>query len=177
MKRFEGGWQLSERQPVSQSHELLHRNVRQSGSLLTRSVWQIMKVGGTNPSWGLAVLRLVVGGVFLASGAQKLFQVGHVGVAAMFGSMHIPAPLVSAVVVTLIEFLGGIALLLGVFTRWAAALLAMDMLVAVLVVYFEPAFFKGGIEFPLTLLAASITLALSGSGSASLGSFMPRWCR
>jgi putative oxidoreductase len=176
MKRFEGGWQLSERHPASQSQELLHRNIPQSGSLLTRSVWQIMKVGGTNPSWGLAVLRLVVGGVFLASGAQKLFHVGPVGVASMFGAMHIPAPLVSAVVVTMIEFLGGIALLLGVFTRWAATLLAMDMLVAVLVVYFEPAFFKGGIEFPLTLLAASITLALSGAGAASLGSFIPRWC-
>jgi putative oxidoreductase len=177
MKRFQGGWQLSGREPVIQSQELLPRNARQSGPPLTRSVWQIMKAGGTNPSWGLTILRLVVGGVFLASGAQKLFQVGPVGLASMFGAMHIPAPLVSAVVVTLIEFLGGIALLLGVFTRWAAALLAMDMLVAVLVVYFEPAFFKGGIEFPLTLLAASITLALSGSGAASLGSFIPRWCR
>jgi putative oxidoreductase len=177
VKRFEGGWQLSERHPVSQSQQLLHRNVTQGGSLLTRSVWQIIKDGGTNPSWGLAVLRLVTGGVFLASGAQKLFHVGPSGVAGMFGAMHIPAPLVSAVVVTLIEFLGGIALLLGLFTRSVAALLAMDMLVAVLVVYLEPALFKGGVEFPLTLLAAGITLALSGPGAASLESFIPRRCK
>jgi len=42
------------------------------------------------------------------------------------------------------------------------------MLVAVLVVYFEPTFFKAGVELPLTLLAACIALALSGPGAASL---------
>jgi uncharacterized membrane protein YphA (DoxX/SURF4 family) len=45
--------------------------------------------------------------------------------------MHIPQPFLSAAVVTLVEFLGGIALLLVVFTRWAGALIAIDMPVAV----------------------------------------------
>jgi putative oxidoreductase len=75
----------------------------------------------TNPSWGLPVLRLVVGSVFVVHGAQTLFQVGLGGVAGMFGSLHIPRPLVSAVVVVLVEFVDGIALLLGLFTRWPAA--------------------------------------------------------
>jgi putative oxidoreductase len=125
--------------------------------------------GPTTSPWGLTVLRLVVGTIFVVHGAQNLFQSGFSGVAGTFGSLHIPLPLVSAVMVTLVEFLGGMALVLGVLTRWAAALLAIDMLVAVLVVHFEPAFFKkGGIELPLTLLAACIALALSGPGAASL---------
>jgi putative oxidoreductase len=111
---------------------------------------------------------VVVGGVFIDSGSRKLFHVGVVGVAGLFASMHLPLPLVSAVLVTLVEVLGGIALLLGLFTRWTAALLAVDMLVAVLVVYFEPTFFKAGIELPLTLLAGSVALALSGPGAVSL---------
>ena len=120
------------------------------------------------PSWGLVVLRLVVGAVFIDSGSRKLFQVGVVGVASLFASMHLPLPLVSAVLVTFLEVLGGIALVLGLFTRWTAALLAVDMLVAVLVVYFEPSFFKAGVELPLTLLAGSVALALSGPGAVSL---------
>jgi uncharacterized membrane protein YphA (DoxX/SURF4 family) len=92
-----------------------------------------MKTPATNPSWGLTVLRLVVGSVFVVHGAQKLFQVGLAGLAGISGSLHIPLPLVSAVFATLVEFVVGIALLLGVFTRWAAALIASELLVAVLV--------------------------------------------
>ena len=129
---------------------------------------RIKNAFAVSPSWGLAVLRLVVGIVFLESGSRKLFQIGVGALAASFASMHLPLPLVSAVIVTLVEVLGGIFLLLGLFTRLAAALLAIDMLVAVLVVYFEPAFFKGGMEFPLTLFATCIALALSGAGAVSL---------
>jgi putative oxidoreductase len=127
-----------------------------------------MNAGATGSSWGLAILRVVVGGVILMHGAQKLFHVGFSGVAGSFESLHIPAPFLSAVVVTVVEFLGGIALLLGIFTRWAAALIAIDMLVAVVVVYLEPGSFKSGIEVPLILLAASLALALSGPGAVSL---------
>ena len=129
----------------------------------------MMNPSATNPSWGLTVLRLVVESVFVAHGAQKLFQVGLGGVAGMFGSLHIPQPLVSAVFATLVELVGGIVLLLGVFTSWAAALIASEMLVVVLVTYLELGFFKkAGIELPIALLAACIALALSGPGAASL---------
>jgi putative oxidoreductase len=122
-----------------------------------------------NPSWGPTALRLTAGYVFLVHGAQDLFVSGVSGLAGTFGSLHIPVPFASAVAVALLEFIGGIALWLGVFTRWAAALLAIDMLVAVMVVLLEPSFFqKGGVELPLMMLGASIALALSGPGALAL---------
>jgi putative oxidoreductase len=69
----------------------------------------------------------------------------------------------------LVEFVGGLALLLGLFTRWAAIPLAIDMLVAMLTVHLKAGFFlPNGYKFVLTLLAANVALALLGSGEASL---------
>jgi putative oxidoreductase len=119
--------------------------------------------------WGLTVLRMVAGTIFITHGAEKLFHFGSSGIAGLFAVLHIPLPFISAVAVTLVEFVGGTALVLGAVTRWAAALIAMDMSVAVLMVHRHPALFhKGGIELPLILLASCVALALSGPGAASL---------
>jgi putative oxidoreductase len=120
-------------------------------------------------SCGLTILRVVVGIVFLSHGAQKLFTYHISGVAGMFGHIGIPLPGISAVVVTLVEFFGGIALILGVVTRLAAALIAFDMLVAILAVHLKNGFFMPmGYEFALTLLAANLCLVLTGAGSLSI---------
>lgn len=124
---------------------------------------------GSNQSWGITILRVVVGIVYLAHGWQKLFGMGFHGVAGFFGGAGIPVPFVSAVIVTLVEFLGGIALIIGLFTRWAAALNGFDMIVAILVVHLKNGFIKpGGFEHPLTLLAACIALVWLGPGAASV---------
>jgi putative oxidoreductase len=124
---------------------------------------------GSNPSWGITILRVVVGIIYLAHGWQKLFGMGFHGVAGFFGGAGIPLPFVSAVIVTLVEFLGGIALIIGLFTRWAAALNGFDMIVAILLVHLKNGFMKpGGFEHPLTLLAACIALVWLGPGAASV---------
>jgi putative oxidoreductase len=124
---------------------------------------------GSNQSWGITILRVVVGIVYLAHGWQKLFGMGFHGVAGFFGGAGIPLPFVSAVIVTLVEFLGGIALIIGLLTRWAAALNGFDMIVAILVVHLKNGFLKpGGFEHPLTLLAACLALVWLGPGAASV---------
>jgi putative oxidoreductase len=124
---------------------------------------------GKSQSLGIAVLRIVVGIVYLAHGYQKVFKFGYHGVAGMFGHMGIPVPAVSAIVVMLLEFVGGILLVTGLATRLPAALLAIEMLVAILAVHIKGGFFNpAGVEFPLTLFAACVCLALSGGGAASL---------
>jgi len=125
---------------------------------------------GSTQACGLTILRITVGIVFLVHGYQKLFHMGFHGVAGMFGHMGIPLPMVSAVVVTLVEFVGGILLIAGVGTRVAAALLAVDMTVAILAVHLKHGFGaqNGGFEYPLTLLAATLCLALAGGGMLSL---------
>lgn len=115
------------------------------------------------------MLRVVIGVVFLAHGGQKLFIWGFGGVAAFMGKIGVPAPMLAAVVVSLVEFLGGLALVLGLYAQWAAALLGVDMLVAILAVHLRGGFFlPNGFEFALTLLAANAALVLLGSGEASV---------
>jgi putative oxidoreductase len=123
----------------------------------------------------LTVLRIAVGIVFWMHGSQKLFQSGLAGVGNGFAAMGIPAPQVSAVVVTLVEFLGGMALVIGFAARWAAALLAIDMTVAVLAVHLHNGFFAPhGYEYPLTLLAANLCLLIAGPGPAAIDALLSR---
>ncbi len=120
-------------------------------------------------SWGLAVLRVILGVVFLMHGGQKLFIWGFHGVAGFLGGLGIPFPAFSGVVLTVVELLGGVALVLGLLTRWAALLLAIDMLVAILAFHLKHGFFMpAGVEYPLMLLTANVTLLLSGPGAASV---------
>lgn len=122
-------------------------------------------------SWGIALLRVVVGVIFVMHGWQKL-SMGFHNVGQFLGSLGIPLPTLAAVVLTIIELLAGIALIVGVVTRYAAALLAIDMLVALITFHVKNGFFvPNGIEFPLLLLSANITSILSGAGALALSTF------
>ncbi|HYA23380.1 MAG TPA: DoxX family protein [Terriglobales bacterium] len=130
-----------------------------------------MNTGSGLRSWGLTLLRVVVGVIFVMHGWMKL-SMGFHSVADMLGSLHIPLPTLAAVVLTLVEFIGGIALILGVLTRYVAALLAIDMLVALITVHIKNGFFlPKGVEFPLLLLVANLNLILAGAGALSVSAF------
>ena len=122
-------------------------------------------------SWSTLFLRLGVGIIFLVHGVGKLFAIGPTalgigGTANFFASLGIPAAWLFAWVAALVETLGGVALLLGIFTRYAASLLAVDMLTALLVFHLPKGFsiLNGGYEFVLLLLLANLSLLLSGAG-------------
>lgn len=123
----------------------------------------------TRKDWGIAAIRIIVGIVFLVHGSQKLFVFGIGGMAGFFAQGGFPLPMISAILVTFSEFLGGLALILGLFTRWAASPLAITMAVAVFGVHLKGGFFlPHGYEFALTLLVANIGLILTGSGAFAL---------
>jgi putative oxidoreductase len=118
----------------------------------------------------IAVLRIVIGVVFVMHGYQKLFVYGPAGVTDAMGKMGIPFPAVSAWLASLAEFGGGLAFLLGFGTRLAAIPLAVTMLVALFKVHLTNGFFldKQGFEYVLTLLGGIVALGLLGSGAWSV---------
>lgn len=121
------------------------------------------------PDWGMLPLRLALGLVFLMHGYQKLFVFGLDGTTGFMAGLGIPAPQIAAILVTALELLGGLALIVGLLTRWVALLLAADMAVAILVVKLKGGFFSPqGVEFELILLAAAFTLAAMGPGGFSI---------
>jgi len=126
-------------------------------------------------SWGVTLLRVVVGVIFVMHGWQKLSW-GLDDVAnEVLAPAGIPLPKLAAVLLTIVELLGGIALILGVFTRYVATLLAIDMLVALVLVHLKNGFFTPkGVEFPLLLLVSNINLLLAGAGALSVSAFRKR---
>jgi putative oxidoreductase len=120
---------------------------------------------------GLAVLRVVVGIVFIAHGWRK-FMAGMDVVANAFAGYGIALPLPSAVLVALVELAGGLLLLIGLWTRWAVIPLSGVMLVATLMVHLPKGFFlPEGYEFTLVLLAALVMLGMTGAGALSVDGF------
>ena len=123
----------------------------------------------SNMGLGLLVLRLGLGFVFVMHGWQKLFEVGIPGVVSFFGMIGVPAPELAATFVPVLELAGGIMLLLGLFARWVAIPLALDMLVAALLVHLPGGFFApDGVEMVLLPLAGSIALVLAVPGQFAL---------
>lgn len=128
----------------------------------------------TMTSVALLVLRVVLGFILAAHGWQKFFQYTLGGATASFEQMGVPLASVVAPAVATLELAGGIALVLGVLTRVAAALLAVDMLGALFLVHLSAGIFvdNGGYELVAILAAAAAALVLAGPGAYSVDRFI-----
>jgi uncharacterized membrane protein YphA (DoxX/SURF4 family) len=121
-----------------------------------------------NKSFGLLVIRVIIGAIFVVHGYEKL---GAMSMIAGFFSTLGFAPFL-AYLVAWVEFLGGISLIIGYGSKIASALLAIVMLTAIVKVHAVNGFSaaNNGYEFPLALLAATVGLLYTGPGRYSLGS-------
>lgn len=127
----------------------------------------------TDNNLGSLALRVPVGIIFAAHGAQKLFGwfggYGLDGTGQFFGSIGLNPGYQMALLAGAAEFFGGLALIAGLLVRPAAAALAFAMLVAIFAVHVSHGFFmsNNGYEYALALLAASASLLLAGGGRFS----------
>jgi len=137
--------------------------------------------------WALLPLRLVVGYGFLSHGMAKLTR-GPAGFARLLAQIGVPLPGFSAWMVTLVEIIGGIALIVGAFVAIASLPLIASMLVAMFTVQFRfgfssvntvgltpdgPVFGPPGYEINLLYIGALVALAVAGPGAWSVD----RWRR
>jgi uncharacterized membrane protein YphA (DoxX/SURF4 family) len=109
-------------------------------------------------------MRLAVGGVFLQHGITK-FHSGVPAVAAFLHGIGVPFASVWAVIIIAVETIGAACVLLGIFTRFWAACMAVEMVVAILAAKFPQ---RGNIELEGLLLAGAITLVALGDGPLSV---------
>ncbi|MGJ4943389.1 DoxX family protein [Bradyrhizobium sp. HKCCYLS1011] len=116
------------------------------------------------------LLRLTLGGLFLAHASLKLFVFTPAGTAKFFGSIGLPEEL--AYIVITAEILAGVALILGLYTRWAALAAVPILLGAIFTVHGAAGFFfnnpHGGWEYPAFWAVALIVQALLGDGAFAL---------
>jgi len=129
----------------------------------------------TQAQYGIALLRIMTGIIFVMHGGMKLFVMGLDGTAGFFGSVGIPFAYATAVMVTLIELVGGALLVVGLFTRFVTPLIAATMVGAIVTVHGSKGFFlPDGYEFALSLLVSSAALFLTGSGALALDNVVRR---
>jgi len=139
----------------------------------------IRKLIATDNDSATAIVRLVLGVIFVAHGAQKMLGwfggYGFTGTMGFFtGAMHIPALFAFLAIVA--EFFGGLGLIVGFLTRIAALGISFNMVVAVAMVHQHFGFFmnwtgtqKGeGFEYHLLVLATMILLMIRGAGAFSI---------
>jgi putative oxidoreductase len=120
--------------------------------------------------YGALLLRLTLGGLFLAHASMKLFVFTPAGTARFFGSIGLPSEL--AYVVITAEILAAIALIFGIYTRWVALAAIPILLGAIVTVHGAAGFFfnnpQGGWEFPAFWVVALVVQALLGEGNYAL---------
>jgi putative oxidoreductase len=138
----------------------------------------IHKTLDANAGLEAIILRAPIGLILAAHGSQKLFAwfggYGLEGTGQWMASVGLTPGFLMALLAGSAEFFGGLALILGLFTRPAAAVTALTMLVALLSVHLGKGFFLDthGIEYALALLSATTALIFIGGGRYSLDYYL-----
>ena len=126
--------------------------------------------GVSNADLAATLLRVSMGGLFLAHAGLKLFVFTPAGTAGYFASLGLPGPLAYLVIAA--ELIGGIALILGLYSRWVALALVPILLGAIYASHGAAGFFfsneGGGWEFPAFWAVALVAQALLGDGAFAL---------
>lgn len=136
------------------------------------------KILKSNAGFAALVLRVPVGIVLAAHGAQKLFAwfggYGLEGTGQWMASIGLEPGYLMALLAGSAEFFGGLALVLGVLTRPAAAVSALTMFVAIFSVHISHGLFvsSNGYEYALTLFAATLALSFQGAGRYALDNWL-----
>jgi putative oxidoreductase len=131
-----------------------------------------------NAGWEALILRVPIGLILAAHGSQKLFAwfdgYGLEGTGQWMVSVGLAPGFVMALLAGSAEFFGGVALMLGLGTRFAAAATALTMLIALVWVHLGKGFFMDshGIEYALALLSATTALIFIGGGRYSLDYYL-----
>ncbi|MDD1966845.1 DoxX family protein [Pseudomonas sp. NPDC090203] len=135
---------------------------------------QIKSLFNTNAGYGITVLRILVGIIFMAHGSQKLFGMfggyGLEGTGQYMASLGLNPGYLMALLSGSAEFFGGLALFLGLLVRPAAVVLIVMLVVAILSVHIHNGLFmaNNGYEFGLALLGAAVAVLFEGAGRVSL---------
>lgn len=119
--------------------------------------------------YGILLLRVALGIMFLAHGLTKLFVFTPAGTAGFFTSIGFPGFLAYPIIA--FEIIAGIFLILGVYARWVAAIAVIQLFVASTVHFGNGWSFtnpNGGWEYPIFLTVAAAVIALAGDGAAAL---------
>lgn len=128
----------------------------------------------TRAGYGITVLRIIVGIIFMAHGSQKLFGMfggyGLEGTGQYMASLGLNPGYLMALLSGSAEFFGGLALFLGLLARPAAVVLIVMLVVAILSVHIHNGLFmaNNGFEFGLSLLGAAVAVLIEGAGRVSL---------
>ena len=121
-------------------------------------------------AWAALLLRVTLGGLFLAHAGLKLFVFTPAGTAGFFASLGLPPTL--AYLTILAEIAGGVALIAGLWTRWVALALLPVLLGAIATVHAANGFWftaaGGGWEYPAFWAVALVVQSLLGPGALAV---------
>ena len=131
----------------------------------------ITRTGPSNPALAATILRVSLGILFLAHAGLKIFVFTPAGTVGFFESLGLPGPLANLVIAA--ELLGGIALILGLWTRWVSLSLVPILLGSIYTPHGAAGFFfsnpGGGWEFPAFWAVTLVVQSLLGDGAFAIG--------